>query len=441
MEVQVPGLRKPVYDTEDVSNDDEEDDGDGGDYTKINRTTTLRTFLEHAEREDGIVLNALKLPSSNSTQNNPLSGTGLDLEDVAYHQTKGITTFATEALPIEQLYWEIAGTAHTVTLRHYDPTGTRIHVRGPGEKLWPRRRNQDVEDAGAFQDWDPDKPDFSLMQSKEHIVIGLAPEEDGLTPQIDSLKVTLVTGGHFFAASTMRHSLCVHLHLVMMEHVLTNVDADGQWKIFVRICAFWLNVTQNCPHEDRQSLRAYILRLDEDDARGWTDIVCLACVILLATCFDKRHYQTTGVPDIEMLQREQVCKMYKDWRQWFSQNYTGIRDGTQIDWEEDVFSVFYSTTTNAKRYSKAQDMINKRAGRKIGQQVVVLALTAALAPMVALKSGKIFGDHPRFGRVTGSLDLSKSEADGRDHCLGKPNELEYYAPVVILLCLPAQNVP
>ncbi|KAJ7662041.1 hypothetical protein DFH06DRAFT_1325365 [Mycena polygramma] len=354
MEVQVPGLRKPVYDTEDVSNDDEEDDGDGGDYTKINRTTTLRTFLEHAEREDGIVLNALKLPSSNSTQNNPLSGTGLDLEDVAYRQTKGIATFATEALPIEQLYWEIAGTAHTVTLRHYDPTGTRIHVRGPGEKLWPRRRNQDVEDAGAFQDWDPDKPDFSsvryegivlppeggtlLMQSKEHIVIGLAPEEDGLTPQIDPLKATLVTGGHFFAASTMRHSLCVHLHLVMMEHVLTNVDADGQWKIFVRICAFWLNVTQNCPHEDRQSLRAYIPRLDEDDARGWTDIVCLACVILLATCFDKRHYQTTGVPDIEMLQREQVCKMYKDWRQWFSQNYTGIRDGTQIDWEEDVFS-------------------------------------------------------------------------------------------------------
>ncbi|KAJ7606592.1 hypothetical protein DFH06DRAFT_1347973 [Mycena polygramma] len=354
MEVQVPGLRKPVYDTEDVSNDDEEDDGDGGDYTKINRTTTLRTFLEHAEREDGIVLNALKLPSSNSTQNNPLSGTGLDLEDVAYRQTKGIATFATEALPIEQLYWEIAGTAHTVTLRHYDPTGTRIHVRGPGEKLWPRRRNQDVEDAGAFQDWDPDKPDFSsvryegivlppeggtlLMQSKEHIVIGLAPEEDGLTPQIDPLKATLVTGGHFFAASTMRHSLCVHLHLVMMEHVLTNVDADGQWKIFVRICAFWLNVTQNCPHEDRQSLRAYIPRLDEDDARGWTDIICLACVILLATCFDKRHYQTTGVPDIEMLQREQVCKMYKDWRQWFSQNYTGIRDGTQIDWEEDVFS-------------------------------------------------------------------------------------------------------
>jgi hypothetical protein len=102
------------------------------------------------------------------------------------------------------------------------------------------------------------------MQHKEHIVIGLAPEQvdkhraDGQgntvptapTPQPPgsvskaALHATLVTRGHLFAALTIIPSLCIHLHLVMLEHVLTNVEHDRQWQIFVRICAFWLNLTE-----------------------------------------------------------------------------------------------------------------------------------------------------------------------------------------------------
>ncbi|KAJ7201550.1 hypothetical protein GGX14DRAFT_399893 [Mycena pura] len=345
MEVQVPGLREPPM--------DDDDNDEVADYQQINRRTTLRTFLKHAEQHDGIVLNALKLPSTHIPQPNPLAGSGLDLEDIAFRQTSGLPSFRREALPIEQLYWEIVGTAHTVTIGHYDPTGTRITVQGPGEKLWMRRRRQNIEDAYAFHTWDPDKPDFVsgsyegvvlpagggtlLMQSKEHIVVGLAPEECETTLQTNKLRATLVTGGHFYSASTIRPSLCIHLHLVMMEHVLTNVEHDGQWKIFVRICAFWLDVTQRRPYEDRQTFAAYIPHLSEHSASGWLDIVCLATVVVLATSFDRRYY-CAGVPDAELAQREEVCKMYKNWRQWFAQTYTGTMNGKEVNWEADVFS-------------------------------------------------------------------------------------------------------
>lgn len=79
------------------------------------------------------------------------------------------------------------------------------------------------------------------MQNVEHIVLGLAP---ALSSNIaGTLTGTWVTGGHYFVATRMRPALSVHLHLVMLEHVLTNVAHDGQWQILVRICAFWLDVT------------------------------------------------------------------------------------------------------------------------------------------------------------------------------------------------------
>jgi hypothetical protein len=79
------------------------------------------------------------------------------------------------------------------------------------------------------------------MQNVEHIVLGLAPSV--VSNSDGGLTATWVTGGHYFVATRMRPALSVHLHLVMLEHVLTNVMHDAQWQILVRICAFWLDLT------------------------------------------------------------------------------------------------------------------------------------------------------------------------------------------------------
>lgn len=81
-----------------------------------------------------------------------------------------------------------------------------------------------------------------MQAGREHIVVGMPPVEVG-DQVCDLVMGTLITGGHFMAASKIRDSLSTLLHLVMMEYVLTNVEHDGLWQIFVRVCAFWLHIT------------------------------------------------------------------------------------------------------------------------------------------------------------------------------------------------------
>ncbi|KAJ7432484.1 hypothetical protein B0H11DRAFT_2260558 [Mycena galericulata] len=377
IQVQVPGLRIPAADDadEDAANNAGEDVDVAADYTQCIRTTTLRNFLKHASLPHGVVLNALKLPETHTPQPNPLAGSlercsGLDLEDIAYRQTNGLSGFPTECVPAEQQFWQIAGTAHTLTIGHLDMSATRITVEGPGEKLWIRKRRtepQNIEDTYAFHTWDPDRPDFTagdhegvvlpphggtlLMQAtREHIVVGMTPvsahpaepkvdvdgdtrhaannsvETEGVESELvtPKLMATVVTGGHFMVASTIRSSLCTLLHLVMMENILTNVEHDGLWKIFVRISAFWMSITRDRP-QDCKTLEIYIPQLSTTTTDGWMDIIYVACVVVLGTPFDRRHY--TQIVPSELDQRQQAITMYKLWRQWFAETFIGTRGG------------------------------------------------------------------------------------------------------------------
>ncbi|KAJ7658373.1 hypothetical protein DFH06DRAFT_1131363 [Mycena polygramma] len=292
---------------------------------------------------------------------------GLDLEDIAYRQTSGISTFGYEQVPHDQRFFSIVGGPHTLTIGHIDKGPTRLTVEGPGEKLWMTRRlaflqkegqfyRQSIEDAAAFRAWDPDKPAFEsgsyegvilapsagtfFMQATEHIVLGLPPpssecQNPGRSTEND--KFTLVTGGHFLAASTIIPSICTLLHLVMMEHVLTNVEHDGSWSTFVRVCVFWMVVTSERPG-DRQILRAYLPQLNENTAAGWMDIVCLASVVILSSPFDRRRHTFEGIPASETAQRRETCRRYKEWRAWFSKTFDGRINNQRINLELDVFS-------------------------------------------------------------------------------------------------------
>ncbi|KAJ7038489.1 hypothetical protein C8F04DRAFT_1255770 [Mycena alexandri] len=346
IEVQVPGFRiAPVG---------EKDDGDN---TKCIRTTTLRTFLEQANKDNGIVLNALKLPESHTVLPNPLAGSGLDLDDVAYRQTNGLPSFHYENVPPEQQFWQIAGTPDTLTPPHYDKGPTRVTSEGPGEKLWILRRSnhRGLQSTFAFETWDPDQAALEsgqyegvilppnggtlFMQSREHIVVGLPPpgvQSNSRSENERADQFTLVTGGHFVAASTIIPSTCMLLHLVMKEHILTNVEHDGTWSIFVRICAFWIDVTAQRP-QDSHDLAPYLPLFSEENATGWMDIVSLTSVTILCTQFDRRHYRS-AIPLSEGRQRQEVSRMYKRWRAWFSETFEGTINGKVIVWERDVFS-------------------------------------------------------------------------------------------------------
>ncbi|KAJ6549012.1 hypothetical protein B0H19DRAFT_1074793 [Mycena capillaripes] len=312
---------------------------DNGDYTKCIRTTTLRTFLKHASKKDGTVLNALQLPETYTPLPNPLSG----------RQTnRRIPTFTYETVPGDQENWQIVGGPRTLTISHHDKGPTRVTVEGPGERFWIRRRSlflqagaessrQDVEERDI-----PDEPAFesgyegiilspnagtlpvinqtesmhlynlsffSLMQAKERIVIGLPPNAEPSQEDEDGDKFTLITGGHFLAASTIIPSVCTLLHLVMMEHILTDVEHDGSWCLFVRVCVFWMDVTAS-RLQDSYHLRAYLPQCSEVNTCGWMDIICLASV--LSTLFDRRHY-SGGIPASEDAHIRKKTSGYDDY--------------------------------------------------------------------------------------------------------------------------------
>ncbi|KAJ7301296.1 hypothetical protein DFH08DRAFT_827698 [Mycena albidolilacea] len=345
IEVQVNGLRRPPVSTVDEGTTD---------YSKMNRLTTLRNFLVHAKLEDGLVLNALKLPSSHSPHPNPLSGSGLDLEDVAYRQTAGLESFDAKMPPDKKKFFDIMGTKWTLTLDHLDAAGgTAVVSNGPGEKYWIVERDDEdsIDDSQKYNDWDPDILDFEtrryeglvlparggvmLMQNVEHIVLGLPPA--ATSADSGSLTGTWVTGGHYFVATRIRPALSVHLHLLMVGHVLTNVDPDAQWVILVRICAFWLDVTSVRPAQDSRIFAAYLPSLSENSSSGWMDIVCIACLIVLANALDRRGYWRV-IPEVEISQRAHAHAMYRRWRRWFTVKYVGRIGDTVVDWESDVFS-------------------------------------------------------------------------------------------------------
>ena len=153
----VPGLR------------DTSAQGKKKDYSNTLRTTTMRTFLEHANSEKGLVLNCLKLPQSHAFTANPLAETGLDLEDLAYRQTDHFFAIQ-DQVPSDMRNWEIAATPDALTIPHFDKAPTRFSVNGYGGKLWITKRpvvtfepcgayRFDVENTFAFDGWDPDLPD------------------------------------------------------------------------------------------------------------------------------------------------------------------------------------------------------------------------------------------------------------------------------------------
>ncbi|KAJ7884648.1 hypothetical protein B0H14DRAFT_3432380 [Mycena olivaceomarginata] len=271
MEVQVPGLRLPPKDGVTLSTD----------YSDINRRTTLRRFFAHAKRDDGLVLNALQLPSSHFPHANPLAGSGLDLEEVAYRQTAGLFSFGAQTPPNEKKWFDIAGTKWTMTLPHLDAAGgTIVGSQGAGEKYWITKRDdtESIHDSQTYRTWNPDEPDFE----------------------------------------------------------------SGR--------AFWLDLTSVRPAEDTVLFAPYLPTLDEHSTKGWMDIVCIACLVVLSVCFDRRGYldfipqeellqrEHDSIPQEELLQREQVISMYRRWRRWFTVKYVGRKGDAVVDWEADVFT-------------------------------------------------------------------------------------------------------
>ncbi|KAJ7136724.1 hypothetical protein C8R44DRAFT_728691 [Mycena epipterygia] len=306
VEVQVQGLRQSS--AADVEYD----------YTTTIRTTTLETVLENAQNPDGLVLNALQLPSGHMVHSNPLIDSGLYLEYMAYRHTNGLPGFVRRYPTYSELHWQLFGTVHTLSIVHFDVAAKWVFVEGPGEKFWVRGRSRDrgsmadqgvdtrfhdLQDSFAFEDWEPDDAnlqgcEYEGVVIRNHLVIGAPPVLSGPSE--------LNTGGHFFCARTMHSAMCILLHLVMLQHILTNADHIGLWEVFVHITAFWLNVTCEGKAEELRVLEAYLPDLMGPAASGWIEIIYLASIVELLPALDLRHYNNAPAKDEERQEREET---------------------------------------------------------------------------------------------------------------------------------------
>ncbi|KAJ7672241.1 hypothetical protein DFH06DRAFT_1319668 [Mycena polygramma] len=337
IEVQVQGLRVPP---------ESDDDDAEADYTSSIRTTTLNTMLDHAARPDGLVLNALNLPSGHFVHPNPLLGTGFDLEVMAYTKTNGITGFHSVFPAYNETYFQLFGLGHCFSIFHVDITAAWIYVMGPAAKFWVRSRPKDGQDdimhSHAFDDWDPDQANLETHEYEVTVLPageGVFLQQPGRRHAVIGAGSTVTTGGYFFCASSMRPAIGVILHMVMLQHVLTNAGHVTMWPIFIRISMFWLECTMFDPPADRLALAAYLPDLTLSHARGWMDIVYLSCLVCLFPCLDHRGYEGSGVPANLLVQAGAVSAKYEAWRTWVASQYVCEGPDGPLDWESDIFTV------------------------------------------------------------------------------------------------------
>lgn len=197
---------------------------------------------------------------------------------------------------------------------------------------------------------------------REHTVISSNTGSDGRSDFART--ATWTVGGYFFCASSIRPAMSVTLHMVMVQHLLTNADHFPMWPIFIRVNMFWLNVTSGensiyhpvrnrsltyingeCPKAELDSLAAYCP--DLGDARGWIDIIDLSCMVVLFPALDLRRYGGTGTPEDELSEAEFTSAKYVSWRKWVAGKYRGFgASHKELDWERDIFSV-----TNFRSFS------------------------------------------------------------------------------------------
>ncbi|KAJ7706572.1 hypothetical protein B0H14DRAFT_3903267 [Mycena olivaceomarginata] len=170
-----------------------------------------------------------------------------------------------------------------------------------------------------------------MQPGREHLVIGAPPPPVGIPDVNLNLTGTLTTGGHYFCARTIHSAMCVLLHLVMLQHLLTNADHIGLWEIFVRIVAFWLHLTRRGSVDQLKNMEAYCPVLIGQTAPGWIEIIYLCSIVQLLPAHDIRHYHGDPVTKEELSERNETQKMYQEWRQWFSQEYICTQDGVEFD--------------------------------------------------------------------------------------------------------------
>ncbi|KAJ7752405.1 hypothetical protein B0H14DRAFT_2635782 [Mycena olivaceomarginata] len=286
----------------------------------------------------------------------------------AYCQTNGLPGFETKYPKYEEMYWKLLALAHAFSYFHFDICATWVYVSGPGEKFWIRSRprttanshmvsaSRDISDPTAFENWQPDHAstqdcDYEVVvlpagsgillqqPGREHTVISSNTGSDGRSDFART--ATWTVGGYFFCASSVRTAMSVTLHMVMVQHLLTNADHFPMWPIFIRVNMFWLNVTSvrntslthingECPKAELDSLAAYCP--DLGDARGWIDIIDLSCI----TCDDMA---APVLPEDELSEAEFMSAKYVSWRKWVASKYRGFgASHKELDWERDIFS-------------------------------------------------------------------------------------------------------
>ncbi|KAJ6502735.1 hypothetical protein C8R47DRAFT_1067557 [Mycena vitilis] len=362
----------------------DEDSNASADYTKSIGTTTLREVLNHGERPDGLVLNALNLPSGHMAHWNPLLGTGFDLEHIAYRQTNGIEGFVYKDPAYKEMYWQLLGLAHAFSLLHLDISATWVFVWGPGESsgsedvlelarmllyrfqlatlatptpLTTGSRTRPAQRPVTTRSlcFPPVRVSWRTLISlllktrlqqpgREHAVISTN-TGDNASPSIDRT-ATWTIGGYFFCATSIRPAMCMTLHMVMFQHLLTNADHVAMWQTFIRVNMFWLHVTAGRPPEDLRALEAYCP--DLSNAEGWMDIIYLSCMIVLLPALDVRNYARSGPSEAALedaAEADIVRAYYKTWRHWLATKYTcsyaGEHTNWDMEWEADVFMEYH----------------------------------------------------------------------------------------------------
>ncbi|KAJ7191911.1 hypothetical protein B0H12DRAFT_1082750 [Mycena haematopus] len=243
------------------------------DYTESIYFGTLEEMLRHAEDPDGPVLNALKLPAGNFPANNPLWGSGFDLEQVAYVQTSNLDGLPEIHPPYRELSFKLASVRNAFSPWHIDVAATWIfnymkrQLSHPAEVFFLTNRR--IQQPG-----------------RRHAVIGTGSEA-----------ATMTMGGYFFSAARIRPAMGVTLNCAMLPHQLTNADHVGLWQIYIRIAYFWLHTTSRTPEQEEKEAgllleKVYTCTRKSGETVRWESEIFSDCLVNMAVVLYQFHQRT-----------------------------------------------------------------------------------------------------------------------------------------------------
>jgi hypothetical protein len=310
---------------------------EGSNYAERQVWGTLQLLHQHAQMQDGRVLNALDFPLASGPS--PSLYIASDLR--AWDSTMD-SPLATRSIeyPINHMRWGLAATKGAQHTWHIDSmgVGTCIQVK-TGAKWWVVGRPKDGRE--DIINIDDESVDVEISASNDNIwnVEGML-LKPGMTffmrpntpHAVFTLDHSITHGSHFIATSTLRQTCYGIVHSFLLSSAITNTDNGVVWVILQRLMCYYHQAFTSGDWKEPEFDPSHIP--DIVTSSGVVDLYTFMVLLELANALHVNTYSRKGLEQMERHRIIEARRLARELRKWVAANF--VVEMTERP-EEDLF--------------------------------------------------------------------------------------------------------